>query len=432
MTHTRSVGLLWTRDRTSQTTYDTKKKADIHALVGFEPAVLASEWPQIYAFDRAATGIVGLGVLCVVKKELRMCRLRPSADCYLLAATELCAHFYEIRYCSSCFLFPDSAQSHSRFTCRRKWLSTALSMLRDRYGRSSVHVSPHNAAGQTRVLWISVQWKPYSPSRRTANIALLCTLSSDMGSDSRALLRSVNEFVCALHIFIARFRRNSVWVICTWCCSAFVNLESIGAGKPVLFLLYRETNGISKVPNEVCALRHGGHHLQSYYYHTYLRFEIFTVARTGTVVPGLRHAEWSRLLGATTQKLMKFVHSLGVAAAAAAHWKWKWRVCQCAQTRCLNDCKLAKCHVCWPTSEHCTSCTIESCHRYKLSGQRSVWAVRMEPSLKHAVRTSLAELWMSFRCPVYLLEYCSLYISIILGQVMFGHLVNVLGQWHSN
>ena len=51
-----------------------------------------------------------------------------------------------------------------------------------------------------------MQWKPYSPSGRTANTALLCTLSSDMGSNSRALLRGVNEFVSALHTFIARFR----------------------------------------------------------------------------------------------------------------------------------------------------------------------------------------------------------------------------------
>jgi len=56
--------------------------------------------------------------------------------------------------------------------------------------------------------------------------------------------------------------------------------------------------------------------LQFYSYHTYLRFEIFTVARTGTVVLGLRRAECSRLLGATTRKLMKFVHSLAVVAAA--------------------------------------------------------------------------------------------------------------------
>jgi len=77
-----------------------------------------------------------------------------------------------------------------------------------------------------------------------------------------------------------------------------VNFESIGAGKPVLFLLYRDTYGISKVPNEVCALRHGGHHLQSCCYHTCLRFEICTVARTRTVVLGLRHAECSRLFEA--------------------------------------------------------------------------------------------------------------------------------------
>ena len=60
------------RDRPSQTTYNTTKETDIHVLAGFEPANLASEWPQTYTLDRAATGFVGLGVLCVVKKELRM------------------------------------------------------------------------------------------------------------------------------------------------------------------------------------------------------------------------------------------------------------------------------------------------------------------------------------------------------------------------
>jgi hypothetical protein len=69
-THTHSVGLLWTRDRPSQATYNTKKETEIHA--GFEPAILASEWPQTYALVRVATDIVGLGVLRVLKKELRL------------------------------------------------------------------------------------------------------------------------------------------------------------------------------------------------------------------------------------------------------------------------------------------------------------------------------------------------------------------------
>jgi hypothetical protein len=68
MTHTHSVRLFWTRDRPWQTTQNTKQKeTDIHAPAGVEPAFQASEWPQTYALDRAATGI-GLGVLCVVKK----------------------------------------------------------------------------------------------------------------------------------------------------------------------------------------------------------------------------------------------------------------------------------------------------------------------------------------------------------------------------
>jgi hypothetical protein len=43
---------------------------------------------------------------------------------------------------------------------------------------------------------------------------------------------------------------------------------------------------------------------------------------------------------------------------------------------------------CLPTDNR----TLHLLHNRKLSGQRSVWAVRMEPPLKHAARTSLAEL----------------------------------------
>jgi len=67
-THTHSVGLLWTRDRPSQTTHNTKKER--HPCPGRIRTRNPSK--QTYALDRAATGIVGLGVLCVVKKELRM------------------------------------------------------------------------------------------------------------------------------------------------------------------------------------------------------------------------------------------------------------------------------------------------------------------------------------------------------------------------
>jgi hypothetical protein len=56
-----SVGLLWTRDRpvaeTSTWQHKHSQETDIHAPVGFEPTVPASERLQTYALDRAATGI---------------------------------------------------------------------------------------------------------------------------------------------------------------------------------------------------------------------------------------------------------------------------------------------------------------------------------------------------------------------------------------
>jgi hypothetical protein len=57
-----SAGLLCTRDRpvtqnSTFTTHDTYKIQTSMPPPGFEPAILASEWPQNNALDRAATGI---------------------------------------------------------------------------------------------------------------------------------------------------------------------------------------------------------------------------------------------------------------------------------------------------------------------------------------------------------------------------------------
>jgi hypothetical protein len=55
-THTHTVGLLWTRDRPLYlTTHNTHKRQTSMPLAGFEPAIPASERPQNYALDRAAT-----------------------------------------------------------------------------------------------------------------------------------------------------------------------------------------------------------------------------------------------------------------------------------------------------------------------------------------------------------------------------------------
>jgi hypothetical protein len=73
MTHTHTHGRTFGRGigpRRQHTTL-TKKETDNPAPAGFEPAILASERPQTYALDRAATGI-GLGVLCVMKQERRI------------------------------------------------------------------------------------------------------------------------------------------------------------------------------------------------------------------------------------------------------------------------------------------------------------------------------------------------------------------------
>ena len=73
----RSVGLLWTSDKPDVeilylTTHDTHKRQTSMPLAGFEPAIPASEWPQIHALDRAATG-TGTG------KALRYALLSPAS-----------------------------------------------------------------------------------------------------------------------------------------------------------------------------------------------------------------------------------------------------------------------------------------------------------------------------------------------------------------
>ena len=55
----RSVELLWTSDKSNAENSDNTRHAqetDIHALMGFEHAIPASEWPQTQALDRAAIG----------------------------------------------------------------------------------------------------------------------------------------------------------------------------------------------------------------------------------------------------------------------------------------------------------------------------------------------------------------------------------------
>ena len=64
MVHTHSVGLLWPRDLsvvessayTAHNIYKTQTSMSMH-LVGFEPAIPASQRPQTCALDRAATAI---------------------------------------------------------------------------------------------------------------------------------------------------------------------------------------------------------------------------------------------------------------------------------------------------------------------------------------------------------------------------------------
>jgi hypothetical protein len=56
-----SVWLLWTSDQPDAETptwqHTIHKRQTSMLPVGFEPAISASEWPQTYALDRAATGI---------------------------------------------------------------------------------------------------------------------------------------------------------------------------------------------------------------------------------------------------------------------------------------------------------------------------------------------------------------------------------------
>jgi len=61
-THTHLVGLLWTLDRPLRKglcRHNTKHshESSIHVPAKFEPAIPASERPQIHASDSSATGI---------------------------------------------------------------------------------------------------------------------------------------------------------------------------------------------------------------------------------------------------------------------------------------------------------------------------------------------------------------------------------------
>jgi hypothetical protein len=52
-----SVGLFWRSDQPLPDNTQHSHEINIHAPAGFEPTIPVSEWPQIHALDRAATGI---------------------------------------------------------------------------------------------------------------------------------------------------------------------------------------------------------------------------------------------------------------------------------------------------------------------------------------------------------------------------------------
>jgi len=57
-----SIGLLWMSDqpptkRTAPDNTQHSQETEIHAPLGFEPAIPASEWPQTHVLGRAAIGI---------------------------------------------------------------------------------------------------------------------------------------------------------------------------------------------------------------------------------------------------------------------------------------------------------------------------------------------------------------------------------------
>jgi hypothetical protein len=61
-THTHTVGLLWTRDRTvaetaTYTTHNIHKRQTSMSSAGYETIIPASDRPQTYVLDRAATGV---------------------------------------------------------------------------------------------------------------------------------------------------------------------------------------------------------------------------------------------------------------------------------------------------------------------------------------------------------------------------------------
>ena len=49
-----SVGLLWTSDQTDLTTHNTHNRQTTMPPTRFEPAILATEWPQYHSLDHAS------------------------------------------------------------------------------------------------------------------------------------------------------------------------------------------------------------------------------------------------------------------------------------------------------------------------------------------------------------------------------------------
>ena len=100
---TKSVRLLWTRDRliaeTSIWQHTTFKQADIR---GFKPAVSACEWRQTDALDRDATGMVmDIYVSLKWKTAVRLNQLRLILEgirlhiCETVICSRSTAHFHD-------------------------------------------------------------------------------------------------------------------------------------------------------------------------------------------------------------------------------------------------------------------------------------------------------------------------------------------------
>ena len=80
-----SEGLLWERSARRRdlylTIHNTHKRQTSMSPAGFEPAIPASERPQMHALDRVATGI-GCAILIIVKQTVRY----PDTDSGLTRA----------------------------------------------------------------------------------------------------------------------------------------------------------------------------------------------------------------------------------------------------------------------------------------------------------------------------------------------------------